>query len=577
MHRGTIRSVKDIKKEWSVYDTVTFKNKKTTVGRVIFNSLLPAKYPFVDEDVDKKKLNSILMDIFKLYGEKVFLDTIDKISRTGFEYYTVLSKSISLNDLEIPEEIEKLRKELAKIKDPVEFDKMYQKLIKELEKYLAKYGYDVYDIVKSGARGSWRQLAQMLIAKGIVVDPSGNVMKPITSAFADGLSPTEYFKGGIGARSGVADRTLSTATTGYLTRRLVFATQSVLLSKLLDCKTKQCLTIKVEPSMVDKLIGRYLKDGTIISESYAKKLVGKTIELRSPIFCKSNRICRTCYGKLADYVRSDKIGIIAAETLGEPGTQLVMRAFHLGGVVSFNVIDVLADLVKYNPTYTRKHFEEIIEQKDTKLIAKTPVQIIINKEDYPTLQSISYNKEDGTLFLNVVVATCIPQDKPEFHFILNSAALFTDVEETGTQYIVNIPANKVICELKASSDRFAQVVQQAINILEGRVPWKTVEQLVLNLYSLYHEQASHIALVHYEVVFSNLLRNKHNPTLPARLVDPYEPVLYGLKKIPYVDGNSWLLGLSFENAGKAIETGLLAGDRQREITPLEKVLLGITD
>ena len=576
MYRGKISDPSQIKKDWSPYDEVDYNGIRTTVGRVLFNSCLPKNYPFVNETVDKKKLNQILSDIFKNYTAREYVDTVNKLMRLGFRWYTLIPKSIGLDDLEPPPEIIKLKKQLDKAKTPEEFDEIFKNLLKELQKFLDKYGYDVYDIVASGGRGNWRQIAQVLVAKGIVVDPNGNVLPPIKKSFSDGLSPTDFFYQGVGARSGVVDRALSTAPTGYLTRRLIYATQSVLLSKdTFNCKTKRFVQIKVTPEIARRIIGRYLSDGTLVTEDVANKLIGKLIELKSPIYCKSPEICYTCYGKLADVAKTRKIGILAAETIGERGTQLVMKQFHLGGTVTFKVPDIFEVVSKYNPKFTKKIAEELFTQKDNKVIANKNLKLTIDKSNYATLSSLVFDKESMKLHLEIIVGKLIDLESgDEYDLIVdNPAEMYID-DIQGDVFTKECTKGQELFELKASTDRFAQAVEVAQQILEGRIPWKTPEQLLLMLFDVYKDQAPNVHLVHFEVVLSNLLRNRKDPTVPARLVEPYDPVLYGLKKVPYVDGSTWLLGFAFENAGKAIEAGLVLDRHVKELSPLEKLLLG---
>ncbi len=600
VNRGTITSVKQIKPEWDFQDIVKYNNIKTTVGRVLFNDCLPASYPFINEPITKSKLYEILSNILAKYPKTTYLNTLDKLKRLGFKAYTLKPLSFPIDNLIIPKQLEKRCNDLLKIDDPQEFDKQLQSLIKDLKNVLDKQGYDVTDIVNSGGRGSWKQLAQILIAKGIVIDPKGNILPPIKSSFSAGLKPVEHFYQGAGARSGIIDRALSTAPVGYLTRKLVLATQSVILSdRVQDCKTDRYIQLKITEENAPLIVGRYTKSGRLITDKNYKGFIGKVIELRSPIYCKSPQICKICYGRLADLIQTNYIGIIAAQTIGERGLQVTMRTFHTGGVVSYKQIDIYEEIQKNNINITDKDItliKKFIRQDNTQILstANVPFRIRLYKSDYPIVGSLNLDKDTGLIycssclicsliFNNITITTNGNKRKTIPELVLDNITImqpvqfkipYTTEEVDYFEYDIETP-NTTIFELRQSVDSFSQGIASIQSIFDAKVPFKTPEQFLLTLWSKYKDDAKDVDLVHYEVIISNLLRDEHNPSIPARLAVTWSPKQYPIKQIPFIDGSTWLLGLAFENAGKAIETGITHPQvSQRPLTPIERVLLG---
>ena len=583
MDRGNITNVSQIKSEWDLHDTCTYRGIKTTVGRVLFNNCLPSSYPFINEPVDKKKLNKILTDILSKYPPDVYAHTLDQLKRFGFNVYTQYPHSFPIDDLELPPEIEGLKKKLLdNVDDPAEFDKNLQELIKALQKALVDKNYDIYTILTSGSRGSWRQVAQVLIAKGIVIDPKGNVLKPITSSFAAGLKPVEHFHQGIGARSGIIDRALSTAPVGYLTRKMVMATQSVMLGKKTDCKTKRHIELYVDDELIDHLYGRYTVEGELITQSNAKQFIGKVIKLRTPIYCTSPKICRVCYGHLYDIIKTPYIGMIAAQTVGERGLQITMRTFHLGGVVSYVECNLFKELKENNLRLNVNRLAQYIKQDKSHVLSNTdkPMQLILDKSDYEIVGTLDIDKATGNVYCTrAFYATLKVEDETFDLALIKPVQIKIPIsEETPSQYIFNISPGQEILELRQAVDSFSAGIDAINRIFDAKVPFKTVEQFLLTLWSKYKNIASDVDLVHFEVIISNLLRCRSNPSLPARLCPQWQPKQYPIKQIPFVDGYSWVLGLAFENASKAISTGLISPIKPGvdSLTPIEKITLGVS-
>lgn len=357
---------------------------ETTVGRILFNEILPAGYPFLNEPQTSKKLTSIIENIFRNYGQEETVIFVDKMKALGFEYSTLSGVSMSMDDFNIPDDKEEI---LAKFGDKENhvFTQYNQGLITEDEKYakVLEIWMEARDevmksmekqmdnrssaavMMNSGARGNISQMAQMAGMKGLVVNASGRTIEfPIKSNYKEGLSSLEYFSSTHGARKGLSDTALKTSDSGYLTRRLVDVAQEVIVTEN-DCGTKKGTVItkgessKIGEDFAARVISRVLakdavdtKTGEIVlkkntlvtSEDFAKLEAASVDEvtIRSALTCESEwGVCQKCYG--ADLARGglialgEAVGIIAAQSIGEPGTQLTMRTFHAGGIAGVDI------------------------------------------------------------------------------------------------------------------------------------------------------------------------------------------------------------------------------------------------
>lgn len=349
------------------------KFTETTVGRILFNRTIPDGYGFVNKVMNFKKLEKLTSNIVREYDTETVMKYIDKVKSLGFEYSTLSGISWGLNDLIVPKEKPDLIKKAEKAVETVgqyykkgllsaeekssQVIEIWQKTKSEIEKLvpttLPPLG-SVFSIVDSGARGSWSQPVQMSGMKGLVSNPSGEIIElPIKNSYKEGLDVLEYFISTHGARKGTTDTALRTATAGYLTRRLADVSHEMIVGEE-DCKDKQGFVVykkeaeDIGQDFILKIIGRecledikeIIKQGEIIDYNKGEKILKAGIEkitIRSPLSCKSKKgICRRCYGWDMGFNRLVKlgsaVGIVAAQSIGEPGTQLTMRTFHTGGV-----------------------------------------------------------------------------------------------------------------------------------------------------------------------------------------------------------------------------------------------------
>jgi len=310
-----------------------YKGEEVTEGIYTFNEYLPKDYPLVNKPVRKKELISILTDVKEKYNEDVTKIVLDNIKQLGFEYATLFGTTLSLASCRI--------KDHDKIRDKIyEADDMFgqQQLIesKEIENLLKKnfaYSY----MVESGARGSWEQVRQIVLTRGFVSNYDCQIVPiPIKNSYLDGLTQREFFTSSYGSRKGLLDVALKTGASGYLSRKLIFTCANLQMSETLDdCETEDTLEVYVNDERKAKmLVYKYhiTKDKKLelITPENCVSFVNKLIYVRSPIFCKSPEVCKKCYGDLKN-LHSKYIGIIAAQSLGEANTQLILRTFHTSG------------------------------------------------------------------------------------------------------------------------------------------------------------------------------------------------------------------------------------------------------
>ena len=366
---------------------------ETTVGRVVFNSILPEKLPFYNYNLNQRGLNRIIRDCYKMLGRMQTIELLDSVKSLGFRECTRAGLSLAASDLKMPKKkkeiLSKTEAEVERIqgfyrKGSITEGERYnqvvdcwtdasntvaEEMVKELENDTRdgkRYLNPVYMMTASGARGSTQQIRQLAGMRGLMAKPSGRIIEtPIKSNFREGLGVLEYFSSTHGARKGLADTALKTADSGYLTRKLADVAQNVVITDD-DCgtlggSTKSAIYRgeKVEVSLSKILTGRVarsnivdlvkdeviVKENELIDEDKAERIEAlgyEKIRVRSPLTCEmSLGVCTKCYGM--DLSRGKQVeegtavGIIAAQSIGEPGTQLTMRTFHIGGTAARSV------------------------------------------------------------------------------------------------------------------------------------------------------------------------------------------------------------------------------------------------
>jgi len=370
--RAKIKVLPSENQKYAQYEGKVFE---TTVGRLLFNSVLPNDFPYLNEEITNKRMSALVNSLVTHYQLDGIPPILDKIKAFGFRYATHAGITWSLSDVRVPQvkhEMIRAGREAA-AKEQENFNnglltederrrmtiEIWGKVSSDLRKHVVD-ALDstgpVHDMITSGARGSVVQLHQMAGMKGLITNPRGEIIEfPITSSLKEGLTPIEYFISTHGARKGLADTALNTARAGYLTRRLFDVAHDVVVLES-DCGTKDGVVINrpgkenIGGSFSDRIHGRVLaeeaggfKRNTLLTRDDAKAVEDDAsvtqVTVRSPMNCKVARgVCQKCYGvdlTTGDMVDvGEAVGVIAAQAIGEPGTQLTMRTFHTGGVAT---------------------------------------------------------------------------------------------------------------------------------------------------------------------------------------------------------------------------------------------------
>ena len=447
---------------------------KTTLGRLIFNGILPDGDNYHNYEIDKKALNEIIYKYHKKYGNEATVKLLDAIKALGFKWVTLSGLSIGKDDIKIPEEKETIIKEadveVGKIEQNYRKglvtsgerynqiidcwtrakEKVGEAMIKGLKEDVRDgkpYLNPVYYMMTSGARGSIDQVRQLAGMRGLMAKPSGEIIEtPIKANFREGLSVLEYFSSTHGARKGLADTALKTSQAGYLTRKLVDVAQNTIVGTI-DCGTLNGITKgivykgdRIDVSLAQNIVGRVardnivdvvtdeilIKENELITSEIAKNIetIGfQKVRVRSPFTCESPEgICAHCYGmdlstgRLVE--RGTAVGIIAAESIGEPGTQLTMRTFHIGGTASrtieeSTIVAKNAGIIKCNniKMFTNPKGETIVINRNGELIIVDQKDREIERYTVPA-GSIIFCKEDQAVKPRQMLVSWDPHNVP---------------------------------------------------------------------------------------------------------------------------------------------------------------------
>lgn len=549
---------------------INFNGIRTTVGRAIFNIYCMRKtnLPFVNKTIDKKVMNSLAAEVYNKCGKEIYIEFVDMAMKLSYYYGTVYTRSLTIDDLMgVPKDIEHKKDELKKLAETYKDnrDKMAEKaqeiineITKEISKYATENNTSLGEFGDSGClKGGWGQSVQIVGCKGLTADNKGNTLDPISQSYSDGLNSRDFFYTGSGTRKGISDRVLNTATTGYMTRQIVYAMQRVEADeKIFDCGTKAGVRLKVTPDIGKRLKGRYIiENGQTIP--FDPSYIGKEVTLRSPVRCKSTALCRKCYGDLLMRNNTPYVGILAGTIIGERGSQLIMQSFHSGGAVKISIPDVRSMAITQFTDDKISLFDQAFYQQSLQFFSKYPVKIILNKDVYIDPKKHITITNDKIYMAYGYFDVYIGNKK--FDFTIDCEMEFDrfncTIEKDDEQYlIISMKSPGVLFNVKPQSDNFLQKVKYGDQILNGKQPWKTPTHFLLKIYDFYKD-ITNCDMVHFEVVASQLLRDKGNPMIPARLnPTQYNPQIIRLKSIP--DYESYLTSMAFENFSKAITTGL---------------------
>ena len=578
-----------------------------TVGQVLFNQALPKDYPWFTGVADKKGLGSLINDLAERYPMDVVARALDNLKNSGFYWASRSGVTVAVSDIATPAEkpaiMERYEKQAAAIQDDFEIgtiddEERRQELIKvwteatdvvaeAMRENLSSHGglNTIYRMVTSGARGNWMQVRQIAGIRGLVSNPKGEIMpRPIKSSYREGLSVLEYFIATHGARKGLADTALRTANSGYLTRRLVDVSQDVIVREH-DCGTRRGLVLPlidedgglhqdVETSIHGRTLAVDVKDeagnvlaaaGSDVSDELIEKLFKagvKDVRVRSVLTCESAiGVCALCYGRsMASNVLVDigeAVGIIAAQSIGEPGTQLTMRTFHTGGVASADDI-----------TQGLPRIQELFEARTPKGVAPiSEVSGRVTIEDTEKSYKIVVTPDDGS--------------EPQSYTVLRRAA---SKLQNGDHVQVG--------------DQLATGSVDPKEVLRIRGPREAQKHLVSEVQGVYKSQGVEIHDKHVEVIVRQMLRrvtvieSGDTDLLPGELVDNIafqtanrkalvegkkpaagRPEMMGITKASLAT-ESWLSAASFQETTRVLTQAAMEAKTDPLLGLKENVIIG---
>ncbi len=538
----------------------------TSVGRVIFNTHLPKDYPFVDERINSAKISEIIADVNNKYPLEVVIEYLDDLKSLGFKYATDLAFSFAIEDCNIDFDLKSRIKEVEGKENQLQENYM-QGLITNKEKLnistnmwndfateLADEAWEVLDndnsvseMVESGANGGKIQARQVLAIKGLVRDSRGNwVPLPIKGNYRDGLEAFEYFVSANGGRKGIADRSLKTSASGYLTRKLVDVAHDVII-RTEDCGYdgegfKISRSSNRRMTFVERLYGRTLvqavkngkkvvaKKGERITKELAQLIDATKVEdvyVRSPLLCKSPLgICKECYGYNLedgkDIERGRAVGVIAAQSIGEPGTQMTMQTFHKGGVQR---TDITRGLPRIEELFEARRPKAVadITSIDGKVSAQkaeddsVTITIIGKKhmrKDYVVSDAKKISMEDGQkVKAGQMMYIDFEENEKQAPFdgiVSVNAGILTIEGDVKAEEIVSVlPKIEILVEDGQTVEAGDQLTEGSIDpkkLAEIAGLGKAQRYILDNVQQVFSEQGVAIADVHIEIIIRQMAR-----------------------------------------------------------------------
>jgi DNA-directed RNA polymerase subunit beta' len=608
--RAAIKVMPGEGEKYAAFDGKMFE---TTVGRLLFNEVLPKDYPYINKEVDKKVLAGIVDDMIVRYGIENVPAILDAIKAFGFKYVTYSGITWGLDDIQEPEgktkivaagktkseEVtaqynEGLLSEEEKIRKNVEIWHGVKNQVEKLIPETLDTNGSVYDMWKSGARGSISQITNMAGMKGLIQNTAGETIEfPILSSGKEGLTPIEYFITTHGSRKGLTDTALNTAKAGYLTRRLFDVAQDVIISTE-DCNTKEGILIVkesasgIETPISKNIKGRVLakdvvnkagevifKRNSLLTKAEAEIIENAGVEevyVRSPLTCKSIRgICSMCYGldlgknKLVDL--GEAVGTVAAQAIGEPGTQLTMRTFHAGGTAS-----VGGDITQGLP-----RVEEVFEKRNPKNAA------IISHTDGIVTEIKDLGKEKMIIVTpDIADKSKAPKKKSdieyEVHYLRMPLVKVGQAVKKG-EFLTDGSAN--IDEVfKFSGKEKAQnyVISEVKKLyeLQGEaVSRKHIEVIVRQMFSrLRVKEAGDTDLSVGDIVeYDTLYETNEKAKAKGKEEAKAEPVVMGITEVS-LSRQSFLSAASFQHTTRVLINAAIRGSKDELKGLKENVIIG---
>jgi len=641
---------------------------QTTVGRVIFNEALPERLRFRNYAMKKENLKQVIADCFKVYGRVKTTELADEIKRLGFSYATRAGATIAISDVKVPsgkqEELAKADTRISELEDQyrdglITDNEKYQQTVdiwnevtenvtKMVEATLDPFG-SIYTIAKSGAtKAKFQQIRQLSGMRGLMASPSGKIIAiPIRGNFREGLSVLEYFISSHGARKGLADTALRTAESGYLTRRLIDVAQDVIVTEE-DCGTVEGVLITEKDSkdmgldgIRSRLMGRVLAEAVPglehieVGDDLTDEMVDEiahsgvaAVRVRSVLSCLAHRgVCRKCYGRdlAANSLAriGSAVGIVAAQSIGEPGTQLTMRTFHTGGIAGAQG-DITQGLPRVEELFEArvpKDKSEICEidgvvevVKDENTNARTVRVVSTNVffDEYPLPKASQILVEDGAHVSKDQIIALMPAEggsepvqvmaRTEGDIVINAESPLSIRFEERDERSYPIPAARNIIVTNG------QKIQAGTPITSGqrdpqdvlRIQGRDAVQLYLvkEVQRVYRNTGVYISDKHIEVIIRQMLRrvkvddSGDTEMLPNDLVDRFvyadtnarvlaeggEPatastILLGVTKAS-LNTDSFLAAASFQETTRVLTEAAIEAQTDHLVGLKENVIIG---
>ncbi len=648
---------------------------ETTLGRMMFNEILPPSLEYQNKLMDRGALKDLTAELYRYLSNEETSDVLDEIKDLGFQYATSSGITIAINDIQVSGKKPAILSQAAEMVSGYD-DQYLSGLISEDERYaktveawtwasdettalveeeLPNYG-GIAVMARSGAKGNISQIKQMAGMRGLMSNPKGRIIDlPIVSSFREGLTALEYFISTHGARKGLADTALRTADSGYLTRRLIDIAQEVIVLKD-DCGTWDAYYVSKRPddpihsSLKDRLLGRMAampvpdpNTGEIIvdrNEQIDEEIAGKIVDsgltevgVRSPLTCECQRgVCRMCYGRLPatgiTVEEGQAVGIIAAQSIGEPGTQLTMRTFHTGGVAGLDITSGLPRVEELFEARVPKgaailadidglvSLETDDEGRRLRLVSREEFQ-----EFYPLPEGAQVLVDDGEYvepgMILASAATGEPSEdgaseelaEPPEQVIANIGGrvelspegvsiFWEDVEER--EHIIPAPAHLLVKDgdqVKAG-DALIGGPLNPHDILNISGKDDLQRYLVNEVQQVYQSQGVSIHDKHIEIILRQMLRRVQVEStgdcdlIPGQMVDRFEfqernakvlaeggepatakPVLLGVTRASLLT-DSFLSAASFQETTRVLTQAAVSGARDTLLGLKENVIIG---
>jgi len=584
---------------------------ETSAGRIIFNDVLPEGFEFQNETMDSKNIKKVINKIVDVYGNNS-AETLDKIKDLGFKFATRSGITWGMDDLTVPKQKKELIKQaeekirviddyyekglLSREEKANQVIEVWKKVKTEIEKLVPlaiSSKSPVFSIVDSGSRGSWSQPVQMAGMKGLVANPAGKIIElAIKNSFKEGFDVLEYFISTHGARKGTADTALRTSTSGYLTRRLVDVAHEVIVNEE-DCGDKEGLIVsrkeadEINEDFVHKIYGRVslekiidpetqkvlVKSGEIIDSKKAQKIKELNIaevKVRSPLTCKCKRgICQKCYGldlgwkKIIDV--GEAVGVVAAQAIGEPGTQLTMRTFHTGGVAGE------ADITRGLP-----RVEEVFERREPKGEAEICIKdgkVIEVKEKEGIIKVIPVSNKETD-------AKKKPEEAIEYKIPLNVEILVKegDLVKKGDPLTAGSLDLKKLFKLVGTRATQKYIIKeiQKVYVSQGvSIHDKHIEVIVRQMFSMVKIKEAGDSYFAPEEIISKAVMLETNEELEKEKKRPIEAedIILGISRVA-LNTDSFLSAASFQETSRVLIEASLRGEEDKLRGLKENVIIG---